>query len=369
MSETASKKIRVLIVDDSSIIRTLLTRLLSTDPEIEVIGTAPDPYVAREKLIALRPDVMTLDVEMPRMDGISFLEKVMEHFPVRTVIISSLSTLGSETALRALAAGAIDVMAKPAIDVSRSLEAMSAEVVARIKAVARARLPNAGSAQKPVPIKATAGVPGQTAASSAPVKRSLARTTHQVLAIASSTGGTEALKRILPRLPADIPGTVIVQHMPPVFTKTYADHLNTLCQCEVREAVDGDRVLPGQVLIAPGGFHMELDRSGAYYYVRLHQQPPLHGVRPAADYLLKSVAKFVGANAVGVILTGMGKDGAEGLLAMKQAGSFNIAQDEQSCVVYGMPKVAVELGAIHEVLPLDSIAETLLDQFKRRETA
>jgi two-component system chemotaxis response regulator CheB len=354
-----SKKIRVLIVDDSSVIRTLLNRVLTSDPDIEVVGSAPDPYVAREKLIALKPDVMTLDIEMPKMDGITFLGKVMQHFPVRTLIFSSLSTRNSESALKALEAGAIDVMAKPAIDVTQGLSALAVEIVSRVKAVARANLKQ----------RSTLAI-----APSAPVKRStvstaLQKTTHQVLAIASSTGGTEALKAVLPYLPEDLPGTVIVQHMPPVFTKTYAEALQKLCRFEVKEAEEGDRVVPGRVIIAPGNYHMELSRSGAHYFVKLHQEPLLHGVRPAADYLMKSVAKYAGANAVGVVLTGMGKDGAEGLLAMKAAGSYNIAQDEASCVVWGMPKAAIELQAIHKTLPLDRIAEEIIAQIKVRAVA
>lgn len=352
-------KTRVLIVDDSSVIRTLLSKILSSDPEIEVVGSATDPYMARELLVKLKPDVMTLDIEMPRMDGITFLEKVMTHFPVRTIIISSLSTKGAESSLRALEVGAVDVMAKPAIDVTRSLMEMSRDLVARIKTVAKARLPERLPAGRAAPRPA---LPNRNT-------QALAKTTHQILAIASSTGGTEALKRVLPFLPPDLPGTLIVQHMPPVFTKTYADALQSLCPFEVKEACDGDRVHPGRVLIAPGNYHMELTRQGAYYYVKLHQEAPLHGVRPAADYLMRSVAKFAGSNAMGVVLTGMGRDGAEGLLEMKKEGSFNIAQDENSCVVFGMPKEAISLGAIHTVLPLDQIAGALTEQFKKRMVA
>lgn len=351
-----SQKIRVFIVDDSSIIRTMLQKIFSMAPDIEVVGTAPDPYVARDKLVQLKPDVMTLDVEMPKMDGVTFLEKVMKHFPVRTLIVSSLSTRGSETALRALEVGAVDVMAKPAINVVDAIESVGAEIIARVRAVAKAKLP-----------EVSATPPARTAAKVN--KTSLHRTTHQILAIASSTGGTEALKVLMPMLPSDIPGTVIVQHMPPVFTKTFAGHLQALCPFEVKEAEDGDRVMPGRVLLAPGNFHMELTRSGAYYYVKLHQQAPLHGVRPAADFLLKSVAKYAGANAVGVVLTGMGKDGAEGLLEMKKHGSYNIAQNEQSCVVFGMPKVAIDVGAIHKVLALEKIAQEIWDQVEKREVA
>lgn len=353
-----SKKIRVLVVDDSSVIRSLLTKLLSSDPEIEVVGSAPDPYVAREKLVALKPDVMTLDVEMPRMDGITFLEKVMSHFPIRTIIISSLTTAGAETSLKALAAGAVDVMAKPAIDVKQSLQAMAGELVSRVKAVASARLENR---ERPILQTYAPSIARKTDALSA--------TTHQILAIASSTGGTEALKVVLNKLPQDIPGTLIVQHMPPVFTKTYAQALQQICPFEVKEAEDGDRVIPGRALLAPGNYHMELTRSGAYYYVRLHQEPLLHGVRPAADYLMNSVARVAGKNAMGVVLTGMGKDGAKGLLAMKEAGSYNVAQDEASCVVFGMPKEAINIGAVHQVSPLKDISAAIIQHFRMKAVA
>ena len=354
-------KIRVLIVDDSAVIRTLLSAILSSDPDIEVVGTAPDPYVARDKLIALKPDVMTLDIEMPRMDGITFLEKIMEHFPVRTLIISSLSQKGAASSLRALELGAVDVLAKPALDVTHSMREMSEELIERVKAVARARMPT------PSKFRAANGPPGSRVVK--PVQTSLARTTHQILAIGASTGGTEAIKKVLTAMPDDIPGTLIVQHMPPVFTKTYAESLQKVCPFEVREAVDGDRIHPGLVLLAPGNFHMELVRNGAYYYVKLDQSPMLHRVRPAIDNLFRSVAKYAGANAIGVILTGMGRDGAEGLLEMKTAGSFNIAQDEASCIVFGMPKEAIQLKAAHLVLPIEKIADTVIAQLKTRSVA
>jgi two-component system chemotaxis response regulator CheB len=350
------RRIRCLIVDDSAVIRSVLQRMLSSDPEIEVVGSAPDPYVAREKLVELKPDVMTLDIEMPRMDGLTFLEKVMAAMPTRTLIISSLAKQQSEMALRALEAGAIDVLAKPAIDVTDALQGMRDELVARVKAVAQAQL------QTPrVMPQAKAKVPLQT--------RALGQTTHQILAIAASTGGTEALKVVLSNLPPDIPGTVIVQHMPPVFTRTFATNLSRICSFEVKEAEEGDRVKPGLVLIAPGNYHMELTRSGAYYYVKLNQNPPEHGVRPAADVLMRSVAKYAGKNAVGLVLTGMGRDGAQGLLEMHRAGSYNIAQDEATSVVYGMPKVAWEAGGIDKVLPLGDIAQHLIREFQKRDVA
>ncbi|MBV2169096.1 MAG: chemotaxis response regulator protein-glutamate methylesterase [Bdellovibrio sp.] len=352
-----AQKIRVLIVDDSAVIRKLLEKIFSSSPDMEVVGTASDPYIARDKLVALKPDVMTLDVEMPRMDGISFLEKVMQHFPTRTIIFSSLAKTGSETYLRALEAGAIEIMEKPSIDVSQGLESLSQTILEKVRVVAKARIN---------PIKKVVSPSGPVAKST---PTSLARTTHQLIAVASSTGGTEALKVFLSGMPADIPGTLVVQHMPPGFTKSFADNLNNMFPFEVKEAVDGDQVVPGRVLIAPGNYHMEITRSGAFYYVKLHQGPALHSVRPAADYLMKSVAKFVGKNALGVVLTGMGKDGAEGLLEMKNAGAYTVAQNEETCVVYGMPAAAVALGAADKVLPLDKIAGDLLHQVQVRNAA
>ncbi|MEN0057854.1 MAG: chemotaxis response regulator protein-glutamate methylesterase [Bdellovibrio sp.] len=352
-----AQKIRVLIVDDSAVIRKLLEKIFSSSSEIEVVGTASDPYIARDKLVALKPDVMTLDVEMPRMDGISFLEKVMQHFPTRTVIFSSLAKTGSETYLRALEAGAIEILEKPSIDVSQSLESLSQTIIEKVKVVARARIN---------PIKKLA-MPSSPVAKINPT--SLARTTHQLIAVASSTGGTEALKVFLSGMPADIPGTLVVQHMPPGFTKSFAENLNNMFPFEVKEAAEGDQVVPGRVLIAPGNYHMEITRSGAFYYVKLHQGPALHSVRPAADYLMKSVAKYVGKNALGVVLTGMGKDGAEGLLEMKNAGAYTVAQNEETCVVYGMPAAAVALNATDKVLPLDKIAQDLLNQVQVRNAA
>lgn len=350
-------KIRILIVDDSAVIRKMLEKIFSSAPDMEVVGTATDPYVARDKLVTLKPDVMTLDVEMPRMDGISFLEKVMVHFPTRTIIFSSLAKTGSETYLRALEAGAIDILEKPSIDVSQTLEVISKDILEKVRAVSRARV---NPIQAPHYSSANAGKKKSTA---------LARTTHQLVAIASSTGGTEALKVYLAGMPADIPGTLIVQHMPAGFTKSYAESLNKMFPFEVKEAQDGDQVVPGRVLIAPGNFHMEITRSGAYYHVKLHQEPLLHSVRPAADYLMKSVAKYVGANAVGVVLTGMGKDGAEGLLEMKKAGSVTYVQNEETCVVYGMPAAAVALDAHSKILALDKIPIAVLDHIRSKGAA
>lgn len=351
-----AQKIRVLIVDDSAVIRKLLEKIFSSSPDIEVVGTASDPYIARDKLVALKPDVMTLDVEMPRMDGISFLEKVMQHFPTRTIIFSSLAKTGSETYLRALEAGAIEIMEKPSIDVSQNLESLSQTIIEKVKMVAKARVN---------PIKKVAPLGGAVTK----VPTSLARTTHQLIAVASSTGGTEALKVFLSGMPADIPGTLVVQHMPPGFTKSFAENLDKMFPFEVKEAQDGDQVVPGRVLIAPGNYHMEITRSGAFYHVKLNQGPTLHSVRPAADYMMKSVAKYVGKNALGVVLTGMGKDGAEGLLEMKNSGAYTVVQNEETCVVYGMPAAAVALGAADKILPLDKIAGDLMAQIHIRNAA
>lgn len=350
-------KIKVLIVDDSAVIRKLFSKIVSMCSDMELVGTAPDPYVAREKLVELKPDVMTLDVEMPRMDGLSFLERVMQFMPTRTLVISSLAKAGSETALRALELGAIDVVEKPSLDVTKSLEEMSQKIVEKIRMAAKARLQPRTASEISRMVKPKLS------------PTALAKTTHQLLAIASSTGGTEALKVLLQGLPPDLPGTVVVQHMPAGFTKTYADSLNSRCPFEVKEAQDGDKVMPGRVLLAPGNFHMELTRDGAYYHVKLHQEPMLHGVRPAADYLMKTVAKYAGSNAMGVVLTGMGKDGAAGLLEMKKAGAYNIAQSEKTCVVYGMPGAAVAAGAVDSILDLDKIAADLCAQFAKRNAA
>lgn len=350
-------KIKVLIVDDSLVIRKFLEKVFSRDSEIEVIGSVGDPYQAREKIAELKPDVMTLDVEMPKMDGITFLEKVMKHFPIKTIVFSSITSHGSQTYLKAIEAGAVEVVEKPSIDVTKNLEAISKNLIQIVKAVHNSRI-----VQK-VTFEAKYKNQDKKAV------QSMAKTTNQVIAIASSTGGTEALKVLFKSMPADIPGTVVVQHMPPGFTKTFAEHLNVLFPFEVKEAQDGDVVHPGRVLIAPGNFHMEIRRHGAKYTVVLHQEKQLHSVRPAADYLMKSVAQYVGANAIGIVLTGMGKDGAEGLLEMKKAGSCNFAQDEKSCVVYGMPGAAVQVGAIDKIVPLERIASEVQAYLKKSSAA
>lgn len=389
-------RIRVLIVDDSATFRMLISKVLSSDPEIEVVGFAPDPFVAREKIVELQPDVITLDIEMPKMDGVTFLGKLMNHFPVRAVVISSLSVQGSEAALRALEAGAIDVMPKPKMLGPEGIAILSQELLPRVKGAAAARLvgkrfsrstPLAGAPSGATPMSSAPLVTSPSSAASTPaattsavpspmarlaeVRKAALAKVPGLIAIASSTGGTEALKEVLPFLPEDIPPTVIVQHMPEVFTKTYAQALQKLCPFEVREAQDGDRIEPGLALLAPGNWHMELEKHpGGGLRIKLHQQPQLFGVRPAADYLLKSVARLAGPNSIGVVLTGMGRDGADGLLEMRQAGSHNIGQDEATCVVYGMPKSAFEKGALHQVLPLEQIADAITARLTRtRRTA
>jgi two-component system, chemotaxis family, protein-glutamate methylesterase/glutaminase len=337
------KKIRVLIVDDSAVVRKIFSEELSKYPDIEVVGTAPDPFVARDKIVALTPDVITLDIEMPRMDGLTFLRKLMRYYPIPTIIVSSLTPKGGKLTLEAMEIGAVEVIAKPGG--SYSVGDMSSQLAEKIRAAARARV-----------MKKDSGSPEMVRT---PLK-ALAETSHKVIAIGASTGGTEALKQVLTQLPANSPGIVVVQHMPANFTAAFADRLNSLCQLNVREAKDNDSVVPGLALIAPGNFHMIFRRSGARYYVEVKTGPMVHHQRPSVDILFKSTAQNAGGNAIGVILTGMGADGAEGLLEMKKAGAGTIAQDEQSCVVFGMPKEAIKKGAADKVLPLDQIATEMM---------
>lgn len=337
------KKIKVLVVDDSALMRHLLTHLLSRDPGIEVVGAAADPYFAREKIKRLQPDVLTLDVEMPRMDGLTFLEKLMRGHPMPVVMVSALTERGCETTFRALELGAVDFVTKPRVDVTERIGEVAEEIIEKVKAAARARL-SARKITPPPPIRSSA----------------LPRSSNQVIAAGASTGGTEALRAVMAALPADTPGMVIVQHMPELFTRAFAERLNSICAIRVKEAADGDRVLPGHALIAPGNHHMTLTRSGANYHVRINGGPPVNRHRPSVDVLFESCARYAGANAVGVIMTGMGADGAQGLLRMKQAGARTLAQDEESSIVFGMPKAAIDLGAADQVLSLSEIPEALL---------
>jgi len=338
------KKIKTLIVDDSAIVRKILTEELSKFPDIDIVGTAPDPFVARDKILNLKPQVITLDIEMPRMDGLTFLKKLMKYYPLPVIIVSSLTPRGSKLALEAMENGAVEVISKPGG--SYSVGDMSDLLVEKIRVASTANISRRNAYQtdsdKPEPIRA------------------LSETTHKVIALGASTGGTEALKEVLTRMPPNSPGIVVVQHMPSNFTTAFAERLNGLCKLTVMEAKDNDSVTPGKALIAPGNYHMLLRRSGARYYVEVKDGPRIHHQRPSVDILFKSTAKYAGANSVGVILTGMGVDGAEGLLEMKQAGAKTIAQDEKSCVVFGMPKEAIRLGAADKVVPLGHVTQEIL---------
>ena len=348
-----SKKIRVLIVDDSAVVRQTLSSVLQSDPEIEVIATASDPFVAAQRIQSEMPDVITLDVEMPRMDGITFLRKLMAQRPVPVVMCSSLTEQGSETLMQALEAGAVDVILKPRIDTAQFLEESRIRICEAVKAAAQARLRRLPSSGRPEPQKklsADVMLPPPAAS------RAMARTTEMVVCIGASTGGTESLREVLQVLPADSPGIVIVQHMPEKFTAAFAHRLNGLCEMEVREAADGDAVLRGLALIAPGNHHLLLQRSGARYYVAVKEGPLVSRHRPSVDVLFRSAAHTAGSNALGIIMTGMGDDGARGLLEMKRAGAATVAQDEATSVVFGMPKEAIALGAADRVLALDRMA-------------
>ncbi len=337
-----SHDIKVLVVDDSAVVRKVFSEQLSKQKGITVIGTAPDPYVARDKIVKLKPDVITLDIEMPRMDGITFLKKLMKHHPLPVIIVSSLSTKGSKIALEALSLGALEVISKPSS--AYSVGDMSLQLAEKIRAVYGAKMmgsPAQNIENKPLPAIGS---------------MALAATTNKIIALGASTGGTQAIKNVLTRLPHNTPGIVVVQHMPAQFTTSFAQSLDGLCQMRVKEAQNGDTVTNGQVLIAPGNYHMIFKRSGARYYVEIKTGPLVHYQRPAVDVLFKSVARFAGANALGIILTGMGKDGAVGMLDMKSAGAVNIAQDENSSVVFGMPKEAINMGGVDYVLDIKAIA-------------
>jgi two-component system chemotaxis response regulator CheB len=336
------RRIKVLVVDDSALVRDVLSKELSRDPEIEVVGAVPDPFVARDQIVLLKPDVVTLDIEMPRMDGITFLRKLMRYYPLPVIIISSLTPKGGALALEAMDIGAVDVMCKPGS--AYAVGDMGTQLREKVKAAAMVRVEKR---------EAPDGGPRQ--------RLSLLKTTNIVVAIGASTGGTKALQSLLAALPANAPGVLVVQHMPEHFTRSFAERLNTLCAMEVKEAEDGDTVAPGRVLIAPGNYHMLLNRSGAVYRVSIKAGPLVSRHRPSVDVLFKSMARFAGSNAVGVILTGMGADGACGMKEMKDSGATNIAQDEATCVVYGMPKEAISQGGVDHILPLEGIPAKILE--------
>jgi two-component system, chemotaxis family, protein-glutamate methylesterase/glutaminase len=354
--------IKVLIVDDSAVVRKVLVEVLRAQKGIEVIGTAADPLFAMERMKANWPDVIVLDVEMPRMDGVTFLRKLMQERPTPVVICSTLTEAGAPTTLEALAAGAVTFITKPKLGLQDFLAGATAEITAAIRSAASANV-RRRAAPRTAGVHAPAAPPKHTAdVILAPGNgRAMSRTTERIVALGTSTGGTQALEQVLSALPAVTPGIVIVQHMPPVFTATFAARLDSLCQITVKEARNNERVIPGQALIAPGGKHMILQRSGAQYYVEIREGPPVCRHCPSVDVLFRSVAKVAGPNALGVIMTGMGDDGARGLKEMRDAGAHTIAQDEASCVVFGMPKEALKLDAAERVLALDDLPEAILE--------
>jgi two-component system, chemotaxis family, protein-glutamate methylesterase/glutaminase len=337
------RKIRVLIVDDSAIVRKMLTEALAAEPDLEVVGTAPDPFIARDKILSLRPDVLTLDVEMPRMDGLTFLKKLMRFHPLPVIVISSLAQSSSRTALEALQCGAVEVLAKPGGPYS--VGELKQDLPHKVRAAAHARV---GSTRPQTAAPAPAAPLVLSAASSS-----------TVIAIGASTGGTEAIREVLAGLPGNMPGIVIVQHIPPVFSTAFANRLNDLCKLRVKEAADGDRVAAGQALIAPGNFHMTLRKAGGEYRVEIRDGPRVCYQRPSVDVLFESVALTAKSDAIGAILTGMGADGAQGMVKMKRAGARTLAQDEASCVVFGMPREAIRMGAVDRVLPIGKMAAEL----------
>lgn len=361
------KRIRVLIIDDSASVRQALTRVLEADPEIEVIGAASDPFMAARKIQEDIPDVITLDVEMPRMDGITFLRKLMSQHPIPVVMCSSLTEAGSETLLQALEAGAVDVILKPKIGAADHLAESGMRICEVVKSAAQARVGGPRKSERRA--GSLGGAPQKLTADAVlppPTGKAMAKTTEMVVCIGASTGGTEALREVLERLPANTPGIVIVQHMPERFTEAFAKRLNTLCEVEVKEAVNGDPVLRGHVLIAPGDHHMLLERQGARYHVSVRQGPLVSRHRPSVDVLFRSAARAAGSNAMGIIMTGMGDDGARGMAEMHDVGAFTVAQDEASSIVFGMPKEAIARGGVDKILPLDHIAREILAADKRR---
>ncbi len=340
------RKIRVLVVDDSALIRKLLPEIINSQPDLQAVGAAPDPLVARDMIRALNPDVLTLDVEMPKMDGLDFLERLMRLRPMPVVMVSSLTEKGSEATLRALELGAVDYVSKPRIDIVHGIQQYADEIADKIRAAAASRprlAPARAAAAHPVPALGNRGL-----------------STEKLIIIGASTGGTEAIKEFLLDMPPDCPGILIAQHMPETFTRSFAARLDGLCRIAVKEAEHGERVLPGHAYVAPGHSHLMLKRYGANYMSQLSDSAPVNRHRPSVDVLFQSAAEHAGKNAVGVIMTGMGRDGAQGMLAMKQAGAYNLAQDEASCVVFGMPKEAIAIGATDEVLPLKDLASGVM---------
>ncbi len=343
-------KTRVVVVDDSALVRGLLGEIINREVDMQCVGAASDPLVAREMIRDLNPDVITLDIEMPRMDGIDFLGKLMRLRPMPVVMVSTLTERGAEATMRALELGAIDFVAKPKIGVADGLRLLAADITDKIRIASKAQVSKPAQAPS-----------APSNASSTPLGR---LSTEKIIFIGASTGGTEATKEVLIELPADAPAVMITQHMPPGFTKSYAARLDGLCRIHVREAADGERVLPGHAYIAPGGLHMSVERSGANYIARVRDGEPVNRHKPSVEVLFLSAARVVGPNAFGVMLTGMGADGASAMKVLRDAGSWNVAQDEHSCVVFGMPKEAIAAGACHEVLPLKAIGPRLIERLR-----
>ncbi len=346
-----NQHIKVLVVDDSAVVRKIFAEELSRERGIEVVGTAPDPYVARDMIVKLKPDVITLDIEMPRMDGITFLKKLMNFYPLPVIIVSSLTSKGCNLAMEALSTGALEVIKKPSG--SYSIADMSLQLADKIRAVAGVRVARWGGDKKDAEVKP------------AGANETLSSIPNKIIAIGASTGGTEALRTVLTKMPKNAPGIVVAQHMPAKFTTSFAEQLDRLCAIQVKEAEDGDRVSNGRALIAPGNYHMLLRRSGTCYYVHVKQGPLVHHQRPSVDVLFKSAAEYAGADALGIILTGMGVDGAEGLLKMRQRGAGTIAQDEKTCVVFGMPKEAIKIDAVERIAPIMEITATAMRMITR----
>lgn len=347
-------KTKVVIVDDSALIRSVMREIISSQPDMEVVGVAPDPIVARDLIRETNPDVITLDVEMPRMDGLDFLERLMRLRPMPVVMVSSLTERGSEITMRALELGAVDFVTKPKLSIQNGMREYAEMIADKVRTAARAKV----KARQAAP----AAAPGSTGATTLPLMRNTLASSEKLIIVGASTGGTEAIKEFLIRMPVDCPAILIVQHMPEGFTTSFAKRLDGLCKIAVKEAVQGERVLPGHAYIAPGHSHLLLGRSGANYVTQLDQGPPVNRHRPSVDVLFRSAAANAGKNAVGVILTGMGKDGAAGMVEMKEAGAWNVAQDEATCVVFGMPREAIAIGATHEVAPLTELPGMVLNR-------
>ena len=348
------KKIKVLIIDDSAVVRKVISEKLSRFDDIEIVGTAVDAYVARDKILELHPDVVTLDLEMPRMDGLSFLEKLMKHYPMPVVVLSSLTPKNSKLGLKALDLGAVEVLCKPGS--ASSTKNIAQRLVHAIRTASAARINKTR-------------VHSKVAVNPVQYKNLLNRTTPKLIAIGASTGGTKAIEALLTGMPADSPGIVIVQHMPENFTSSFARRLNNICALAVREACENDHVVPGQVLIAPGNHHMVIHSSGGTYSVKIKDGPRVHYQRPSVDVMFRSVAKNVGSNAVGVILTGMGADGAKGMLVMRKNGAITMAQDEDSCVIFGMPREAIKYGGVDQIVPLQMIPQAILNSLQSQRSA